>query len=47
MNCRYSSVHFVDVEALRSSSSMPMEPTQFEATVRQHCAHARDILQNQ
>lgn len=43
---RYSAVHFIDLEALRSAS-WPMEPAHFEELVQQQCAKARDVLRNQ
>lgn len=43
---KYSAVHFIDLEALRSAS-WPMEPAHFEELVQQQCAKARDVLRNQ
>lgn len=46
--CRYSKVHFIDLEALRLRlSEPPMKPAEFEGLVKSQCAQARDTLEKQ
>ncbi len=46
---RFSSVHFVDLEVLRSEMDdvRELELSQFEALVRSQCANARRTLQEE
>lgn len=46
MHCRYSHIHFVDLEAMKSAA-YPMDIMQFEALVAQQCQTTRMILQKQ
>ncbi len=45
--CRYSSVHFIDLEVLCSERDevRELKPSQFEALVKNQCANARRVLQ--
>ena len=47
--CRYSKVHFVDLEVLTSERDevRELEPPEFEALVKSQCAQARKILQEE